>query len=134
MQKFVERGYWVKENGPVYFTLDMDKTKEWFEKYLGWYGEIDERMEDGKGCYGCVYSIPTPFEATHLAPFTGIHMFYGEPTQGLICFMHVEGIEKMYEYISKNGWDKITEVVTQPWGAKFCSLTTIDGCVINIFE
>ena len=32
------------------------------------------------------------------------------------------------------GWDKITEVAKQPWGGKTCSLTTIDGYVINIFE
>ena len=43
MQKFVERGYIVKENGPVYFTLDMDKTVKWFEDILDWYSEIDER-------------------------------------------------------------------------------------------
>ena len=35
--------------------------------------------------------------------------------------------------ISKD-WDKITEIITQPWGGKTCSLTTIDGYIINIFE
>jgi len=40
----------------------------------------------------------------------------------------------MYDYITSNGWDKITEIVTQPWGGKTCSLTTIDGYIINIFE
>ena len=48
--------------------------------------------------------------------------------------MQVTGIEKMYEYIIANGWDKITQVETQPWGGKTCSLTTIDGYIINIFE
>lgn len=134
MKKFTECGYIVKENGPVYFTLDMDKTAKWFEDVLGWYSEIDERNEDGKGCYGCVYSIPTEIEVTHLAPFTGIHMFYGEPKQEMVCFMHVQGIEKMYEYIRSKGWEKITEIETQPWGGKTCTLTTIDGSIIHIFE
>lgn len=58
MKRFNERGYIVKENAPVYFTLDMDKTAKWFEDVLGWYSEIDERNEEGKGCYGCVYSLP----------------------------------------------------------------------------
>ena len=40
----------------------------------------------------------------------------------------------MYEYVVSNGWNKITEIVTQPWGGKNCSLTTIDGYIINIFE
>ena len=46
MEKFIERGYIVRENGPVYFTLDMDKTAKWFEDVLGWYSEIDERNEN----------------------------------------------------------------------------------------
>lgn len=48
--------------------------------------------------------------------------------------MQVIGIEKMHDYIISTGWDNITEVVTQPWGGKTCSLTTIDGYIINIFE
>lgn len=49
-------------------------------------------------------------------------------------FMQVKGIEKMHEYITPKGWDKITEIVTQPWGGKTCSVTTIDGYIINVFE
>ncbi len=134
MNRFGERGYYVKENGPVYFTTDMDRTAKWFEEVLGWYSEIDERNEEGKGCYGCVYSLPTEIELTHLAPFTGIHMFYGEPRQEMICFMQVQGIEKMRGYILSKGWEKVSEVIMQPWGGKTCSITTIDGCVIHVFE
>ncbi len=61
-------------------------------------------------------------------------MFYGEPKEQMIAFMQVQGIEKMYEYIISKGWNKITEVVTQPWGGKTCTLTTIDGYIISIFE
>ncbi len=134
MNRFTKRGYIVKENGPVYFTQDMDRTAAWFEEVLGWYSEIDERNSEGKGCYGCVFSIPPEIEVTHLAPFTGIHMFYGSPRQEMICFMHVQGIEKMHHYVKSKGWDKITDIEIQPWGGKTCTLTTIDGCVIQIFE
>ena len=134
MNRFGERGYYVKENGAVYFTTDMDRTANWFEEVLGWYSEIDERNEEGKGCYGCVYSLPTEIERTHLAPFTGIHMFYGEPRQEMICFMQVQGIEKMRGYILSKGWEKVSEVIMQPWGCKTCSITTLDGCVIHVFE
>lgn len=50
-------------------------------------------------------------------------MFYGESEPRLISFLQVKGIERMYEYVTSKGWDKITEVVTQPWGGKICSLT-----------
>lgn len=31
MSKFSEKGYFVKENAPVYLTSDMDKTAKWFD-------------------------------------------------------------------------------------------------------
>lgn len=32
------------------------------------------------------------------------------------------------------GWNKITEVATQPWGGKACDLTTIDGLYFRSLE
>ena len=134
MSKFSEKGYFVKENPPIYLTSDMDKTAKWFEEVLGWYSNIVERDADGNGCYGAVFDMLPEVELVHLAPFTGFQMFCGEPEQHAISFMQVIGIEKMHEYIISKGWDKITDIVTQPWGGKTCSLTTIDGYIINIFE
>lgn len=134
MSKFSEKGYFVKENAPVYLTLDMDRTAKWFEETLGWYYNIVERNEKGQGCYGAVFEMLPEIEVTHLAPFTGFQMFYGNPEERVISFMQVQGIEKMREYIISKGWTKITEVILQPWGGKTCSLTTVDGYIINIFE
>ena len=134
MSRFSEKGYVVKENAPIYMTLDMDKTAKWFEEVLGWYSNIVERNEAGKGCYGVVFDMLPEVELVHLAPFTGFQMFCGEPVPHAISFMQVKGIEKMHDYVVSNGWEKITEVVTQPWGGKTCSITTIDGYVINVFE
>lgn len=134
MSRFSEKGYFVKENTPIYLTLDMDKTAEWFEGTLGWYSNIVERDGNGKGCYGVVFDMMPEVELTHLAPFTGMQMFYGQPEPRKISFMQVKGIEKMHAYITSKGWDKITSVKTQPWGGKTCSLTTIDGYIIDIFE
>lgn len=134
MSKFSEKGYFMKENAPVYLTLDMDRTAKWFEEILGWYYNIVERDEKGQGCYGAVFEMLPEIEVTHLAPFTGFQMFYGNPEERVISFMQVQGIEKMREYIISKGWTKITEVILQPWGGKTCSLTTVDGYIINIFE
>ena len=30
MSMYSEKGYYVKENAPVYLTLDMDRTAKWF--------------------------------------------------------------------------------------------------------
>lgn len=134
MSMYGEKGYFVKENAPVYLTLDMDRTAKWFEEVLGWYYNIVERDENGQGCYGAVFEMLPEIEVTHLAPFTGFQMFYGKPEERVISFMQVQGIEKMHEYIISKGWTQISEVVLQPWGGKTCSLTTIDGYIINIFE
>ena len=134
MSRFGEKGYYVKENAAVYFTKNMDDTVKWFEDILGWYSNIVERDEQGNGCYGAVFEMIPEVEKTHMAPFTGFHMFYGEPSKEVISFMQVQGIEKMHEYITAKGWDKITEIVHQPWGGKTCKITTIDGYIIRIFE
>ena len=134
MSMYSEKGYFVKENAPVYLTLDMDRTAKWFEETLGWYYNIVERDENGQGCYGAVFEMLPEIEVTHLAPFTGFQMFYGTPEERVISFMQVQGVEKMHEYIISKGWTKISEVVLQPWGGKTSSLTTIDGYIINIFE
>lgn len=134
MSRFTDKGYFVKENAPVYFSLDMDRTAKWFEETLGWYSNIVERNESGQGTYGVVFDMLPEVELVHLAPFTGIHMFRGEPAKTMISFMQVQNIEKMYEYIRANGWEQITEIYLQPWGGKTCTLTTVDGYIIHIFE
>lgn len=134
MSDFSERGYVVKETGAVYYTLDMDRTLKWFKEVLGWYGVIEERDENNTGLYGCVNNIPIEIEALHIAPFTGIHMFKGEPIQRMAGFMLVQGVNQLYQFVKKNGWNQITEVKVQPWGGKTCSVTTIDGSTLTFFE
>lgn len=134
MKKFETRGYVVRETGPVYYTKDMDRTIQWFESVLGWYSEVDERDASGFGLYGCVYDTPPVFENLHLAPFTGIHLFYGEPKQGMVAFLKVSGIEKLHEYVKLTGWKEMTEIKLEPWGGKTCSIETVDGCELRFFE
>lgn len=70
----------------------------------------------------------------HIAPFTGIHMFYGEPVKQMVGFMLVQGVEKLYAFVKSRGWNEISEVGVQPWGGKTCSVTTIDGSILTFFE
>ena len=133
MDAYFKRSYTVRETGPVYYTTDMDKTAKWFSDILGWYFEIDERNEAGQGTYGCVFDLPNAFEILHIAPFTGIHMFYGEPKGGCVAFMKVQGIEALHDYVFNHGWKEITPIDAQPWG-KMCQVTTPDGYIMQFFE
>lgn len=61
-------------------------------------------------------------------------MFKGDPLPILTAFMLVQGIEHLYSFVKKSGWNQITEVITEPWGGKTCQVTTIDGSILKFFE
>ena len=134
MNELQKRGYLVKETGAVYYSTDLDRTLAWFIDVLGWYGQIDARNDSNIGVYGCVNNIPIEFESLGLAPFTGIHLFYGEPDKGMVGFMKVKGIEALHNFVIERGWKEIGDVIAEPWGAKSCVVTTIDGCRLTFFE
>lgn len=134
MSRFSEKGYFVKENAPIYLTPDMDRTAKWFEEVLGWYSHIVERDGQGRGQYGVVFDMLPEVESTHLASFTGFQMFAGEPAGGEISFMQVQGIDNLYQHVTGKGWKNITPIAVQPWGGKVCRITTIDGYAIRVFE
>ena len=99
MSRFSEKGYFVKENAPIYLTTDMDGTAKWFEDVLGWYSNIVERNAEGKGCYGVVFDMLPEVEMAQLAPFTGFQMFCGTPDPHAISFMQVSDIYKMHDFL-----------------------------------
>jgi AraC family transcriptional regulator len=134
MSKFSERGYVVRENGPIYFCRNMDKTLEWFTEVLGWFGDIVARDENGVGEYGCVFDYPGEVAVAHITPFRGFHLFTGEPAAGWAGFMMVEGLDALYKHVKKNSWDQITDIELTSWGSRECRVTTPDGCVLRFFE
>lgn len=134
MNDLKQRGYTVKENGPVYHTKDMEKTVKWFEDILGWYANIDERDENGTGIYGCATPIPGELINMKIATFNGVHLFFGEPAKQTVAFMRVEGVDELYRFVKKSGWEQITEITTSHWGGKECAVTTIDGSVMRFFQ
>lgn len=133
MTDFIQRGYVVKETGAVYFTENLDKTAEWFEKTLGWYHSIDGRDAEGNGMYGCVYDIPTELEHLGIVPFHGFHILNGEPKGGKIALIKVAGIDALRNYVIVSGWNKITGIKDTSW-ARTCDVTTPDGYIIEFFE
>lgn len=134
MSDLTKRGYSVVENGSVYYTHDMDRTKKWFDDILGWYADIAARSEDGVGTYGCASPVPDELLSMKIAEFKGIHMFYGKPIERTVGFIGIKGIENLYSFVKSNGWEEITEIQKQPWGGKTCNVTTIDNSVLTFCE
>jgi len=133
-KKMLERGYMVKENAPVYYTENMDRTAKWFEEVLGWYAKIDQRNESGDGTYGCLMPLPVEILNMTYTSFNGFHMFLGEPSKHLAAFMRVDNIENLYTFVKKNGWTQISEITEEHWGGKACNVTTVDGETIAFFQ
>lgn len=129
-----ERGYMVKENQPIYHTQNMDATVRWFKDILGWYGGIDVRDESGNGTYGCVLPVPGELVNMQITTFNGMHLFPGEPAERVSGLILVDSIDKVYAFVKGNGWEEITEITHQLWGARLCSVTTLDGTILNFFE
>jgi AraC family transcriptional regulator len=134
MSKYSERGYVVRENGPVYFTKDMPKTIKWFEDVLGWFGDVTGRDDKGQPVYGCVFDYPGEVAVAHLTPFRGFHLFAGEPVKGVVGFLNTEGLDALHKLVKKSGWKQITDIEPQGWGARECKITTPDGSILRFFE
>lgn len=134
MQAYSRRGYYVKENAPVYFTQDIRRTCDWFRDTLGWYGDIILGDDGDTATYSCVFDYPGELIVSGLTPFRGIHLFLGEPAQGVVAFMMVQGLETLHRLVRESGWTRITDIAPQPWGANECRVTTIDGSVLRFFE
>ncbi len=134
MEAYAQRGYYVKENAPVYFTRDIQKTCGWFRDVLGWYGDVIQDEDGNAATYGCVFDYPGELIVAGLTPFRGIHLFLGEPAQGVVGFLQVQGLDRLHQTVRENGWTQITQIEEQPWGARECRVTTIDGSVLRFFE
>ena len=134
MESYGKRGYYVKENAPVYFTKDIKKTCDWFSDVLGWYGDIILDDTGKTASYSCVFDYPGELIVSGLTPFRGIHLFQGEPIQGVVGFIMVQGLEKLHKLVKDSGWEQITDIEPQPWGANECRVTTIDGSILRFFE
>lgn len=126
-----EKAYRVLENGPVYYTKEMDLIVTWFRDVLGWVANVDIRDNLGVGMFGCAMPIPEDIVSEQLTSFMGFSLFYGEPSRRVVGFIAVDRVDQLHDYIISNGWTQITDIVEQPWGARECSVTTPDGCVIK---
>ena len=112
----------------------MDRTCKWFCDVLGWYGDICGRDDNDIPVYGCVFDYPGELIVANLTSFRGIHLFKGEPNSGEVGFINIQGLNTFHQFVKDNGWNQISDINEQPWGAKECSVTTIDGFVIRFFE
>lgn len=132
LEKFSDRGYFVKENVLVYYTNNMDKSLKWFEDILGWYGRVIDRNENGDGVYG--FASDMPQEISQAVPFKGIHMWYGDPIKRTIALINVHDINSLHKYVKQNGWNQISDIYESGASPKTCDITTLDGSILMLFE
>lgn len=112
----------------------MEKTVAWFKDVLGWFGGVVARDEAGKAIYGCVFDYPDEVAIAKVTPFRGFHLFSGEPHKGVIGFILVKGLDALHALVKGKGWTQISDIVSSNWGARECTVTTPDGCLLRFFE
>ena len=130
---YSERGYYVKENEPIYYSQDIEKTINWFGDALGWFGGVIARDENGVAVYGGVDDYPHD-EMPDERRFLGFQLGKGEPSKGVVGCIKVRGLENLRKFVLKNGWEQISEIEPKPYGTNECFVTTIDGSSICFFE
>lgn len=126
------RGYEVLENSPIYYSKDVDRTIEWFENVLGWYGTVDARDDDGKVIFAGIAPIPNEITEEKNLTYIGFSVLTGEPCQGVTAYFVVDQAQKVYDYVVQSGWRKFTKIVEQPWGGLEFTVETVDGSIIRI--
>lgn len=126
------KGYVVLENGPIYYSQDIDATIEWFENVLGWYGTVDARNEDGKATFAGIAPIPNAITEKEKLTYIGFNLFVGEPSKRVVGYFTVDNARSVHEYVSQSGWNEYSDIVEQPWGGIEFTVTTIDGSIIRI--
>lgn len=124
-------GYRVLENGPIYYTNDMDTIVEWFRNVLGWVANVDVRNESDEGIFGCAMPIPESNVSEKLTSFMGFSLFYGEPLKRVVGYITVDHVDNIRRFIQQSGWTEMTEIVCKPWGAREFSVKTPDGGTIT---
>jgi AraC family transcriptional regulator len=51
-----------------------------------------------------------------------------------VCLTRVDGLDALHARVVGSGWSRISEITTQPWGARECRVTTPDGSILRFFE
>jgi hypothetical protein len=125
-------GYFVLENGAIYYTSDMDATLHWFKQILGWEGNIESRDDAGNGTYGLIEPHMKANSLGNRSPY--LQLMRGDPGKSVSAFVKVWGLSGLRQRIIANGWKKLTPIVKQAWGADLFDMTTCDGSIIRFYE
>ncbi|HOB92392.1 MAG: hypothetical protein WBH35_10240 [Bacillota bacterium] len=81
-----------------------------------------------------MFDYPDEIAISKAIPFRGFHLFAGEPSNGVVGFLLIKGIDALHALVERNGWTQISDIVSRPWGARECSVTTPDRCILRFFE
>jgi hypothetical protein len=125
-------GSFVLENGASYYSPDLESTLKWFERVLGWSGIIEARDETGKGVYGLIIPHIKANSPGNRKPY--MQLIKGTPLKLLPGFTVVWGISSLRQHAIDSGWNNLTPIEKQPWGANAVSITTCDGSLLQFCE
>ena len=65
-----------------------------------------------------MFDCPDEIAISQAIPFRGFHLFAGEPSNGVVGFLLIKGIDALHALVERNGWTRISEVASRPKDAR----------------
>lgn len=137
LKKYGGAGYLARGLDVMLNVKSVEDTVEWYKRVLGWNGELGVFDEEGK----CTYACATPEEMRGVShgnrTFQGFHLSlwdtcdYKRGFSAMITVIDIEGLRKK---VVEGGWEKVSEIVTQPWGARTLFLEDLNGYNLIFLE
>lgn len=132
--EYLNTGGYIDSIEMIMYVPSIVETVNWYKRYLGWDGDNSE--EDEKYGYSQIRAYVNETAGYMCNTFKGFHLRLSEKnssTKGS-CFVMVTSMEKLYEKIVSNGWDKISEIKDNGWGTKGFVLEDLNGFNLEFCE
>lgn len=131
---YLNTGGYIDSVEMIMYVPSINETVNWYKKYLGWDGDNSE--EDEKYGYSQIRAYNNGTCGNTGNNFKGFHLRLSKNDNFIkgSCFVMVTSIEKLYEKIVSNGWNKITEIRDNGWGTKGFILEDLNGFNLEFCE
>ena len=118
--------------GFIMFVPSISDTVSWYEKHLG---ILAEAADDEHGMFEIILTASDATQSCYR-----IHLLGSDDENNRVTganagiFLFVEGLNTVREQILGTGWDKVSEIRKENWGATLFSVYDLNGFELRICE
>lgn len=118
------------------FTTSIEEIQEWYRHVLGFNGGVEVKDEKGRGTYGCMYmgEIDGILKGSRNSIGLNFGLAESQGSEGIGLWFTVKCIDSLRTRIISKGWDKISEIRQEEWGARTLHVIDPKGTRIMFME